>query len=225
MIKGTPELIAGRREEIINACEKLYETMSFREITLKEIGSEVPFSRPTIYNYFQTKEEIFLALYTREYDRWNEDLGRILEEHDALTPEQLADKLAASVSRREQLLKLLAMNNYDMEANSRQELLTEFKSSYGNSMKLVGELLKKYCPEMGEEDVLRFIYMFFPFMFGIYPYSHVTEKQRTAMEEAGTEFIEHTAYELTYRFLIRNLKKQHFASNEKYSGIREKIYS
>ena len=35
MIKGTPELIAGRREEIINACEKLYQTKSFKEITLK----------------------------------------------------------------------------------------------------------------------------------------------------------------------------------------------
>ena len=38
MIKGTPELIAQRREEIINAREQLYRTMNFREITLKEIG-------------------------------------------------------------------------------------------------------------------------------------------------------------------------------------------
>ena len=38
MFKGTPELITQRREEIINACEQLYQTMSFREITLKEIG-------------------------------------------------------------------------------------------------------------------------------------------------------------------------------------------
>ena len=38
MFKGTPELIAQRREEIIKACEKLYQTMSFKEITLKEIG-------------------------------------------------------------------------------------------------------------------------------------------------------------------------------------------
>ena len=37
MIKRTPELIAQRREEIINACEELYRTMSFKEITLKEI--------------------------------------------------------------------------------------------------------------------------------------------------------------------------------------------
>ena len=78
MIKGTPELIAGRREEIVNACERLYQTMSFRDITLKEIGNEVSFSRPTIYNYFQTKEEIFLALFEREYTRWNAELTAIL---------------------------------------------------------------------------------------------------------------------------------------------------
>ena len=48
MIKGTPELIARRREEIINACETLYQTMGFRDITLKAIGKATSFSRPTI---------------------------------------------------------------------------------------------------------------------------------------------------------------------------------
>ena len=38
MFKGTPEIVAQRREEIVNACEKLYQTMSFKEINLKEIG-------------------------------------------------------------------------------------------------------------------------------------------------------------------------------------------
>ena len=84
MVKKTAEQIASRREEIVNACEKLYQTMSFKEITLKEIGEEVPFSRPTIYNSFQTKEEIFLALFEREYDRWNAALKSILEDNEKL---------------------------------------------------------------------------------------------------------------------------------------------
>ena len=130
MFKGTPELIAQRREEIINACEELYQTMSFREITLKEIGNATSFSRPTIYNYFQTKEEIFLALFEREYDRWNEELTGILGSYDSLTKAELADKIAKSLTNRAQLLKLLSMNNFDMETNSRQELLTSFKVSY-----------------------------------------------------------------------------------------------
>ncbi len=205
MTKKTPEQIAGRREEIVNACEKLYGTMSFKDITLKEIGNEVPFSRPTIYNYFETKEEIFLALFAREYDRWNEDLSAILEGHDALSPEELARAVAGSLAKREQLLKLLSMNNYDMEANSRQEMLTAFKSSYGKSMRLIRALLSKFRPEMTHEDVERFVYLFFPFMFGIYPYAAVTEKQKEAMREAGVDFTYHTVYDLTYGCLIRLL--------------------
>ncbi len=98
MIKGTPELIAGRREEIINACEKLYQRVSFREITLKEIGNLTSFSRPTIYNYFETKEEIFLALFQREYNRWNEDLTSILYGNEQMTKTELAEKIALSLN-------------------------------------------------------------------------------------------------------------------------------
>ena len=206
MFKGTPELIAQRREEIINACEQLYQTMSFKEITLKEIGNVTSFSRPTIYNYFQTKEEIFLALFELEYKRWNEELKTILEENDSLTRTQMAEQIAHSLEKREQLLKLLSMNNYDMEANSRPELLTSFKEAYGSSMTIVRSILSKFCPEMGKEELQNFIYVFFPFMFGIYPYVRVTEKQKTAMKDAQVDYVYHSIYEITYNCLIRLLK-------------------
>ena len=205
MFKGTPELIAQRREEIVSACEKLYQTMSFREITLKEIGKETSFSRPTIYNYFQTKEEIFLALFELEYKRWNEDLQRILEENDSLTRTQVAEKIARSLEKREQLLKLLSMNNYDMEANSRLELLTSFKAAYGKSMANIRSIISKFCPEIGNEELDNIIYVFFPFMFGIYPYAKVTEKQKVAMKDAQVNYTYQSIYEITYNCLIRLL--------------------
>lgn len=205
MRKGTPEEIARKREEIVDACEQLYQTTSFKEITLKEISKITSFSRPTIYNYFETKEEIFLALFKREYDRWNEDLQSINEENERLTKAQLAEKIAQSLAERPQLLKLLSMNNFDMEANSRQEFLTSFKKSYGGSLRRMSRLLTKFCPDMSVSDIQNFIYIFFPFMFGIYPYTEVTEKQKTAMEEAGINYVYQTVYELTYSCLIRLL--------------------
>ncbi|MGO5292131.1 TetR family transcriptional regulator [Porcincola sp. LCP21S3_C12] len=205
MRKATREQIVQKREEIINACEQLYQKMSFREITLKEIGNITSFSRPTIYNYFETKEEIFLGLFQREYDRWNEDLTAILNGNDQLTKKELADHIANSLAGRQQLLKLLSMNNYDMEANSRQELLTAFKQSYGRSMHLMCMLLEKFCPDMGVTDIQNFIYIFYPFMFGIYPYTAVTEKQRVAMKDAGINYVYQSVYELTYSCLIRLL--------------------
>lgn len=205
MIKGTPELIATRREEIINACRRLYQTMSFKEITLKEISAATSFSRPTIYNYFQTKEEIFLALYEREYDLWNKELETILTAHEGLSRTELAELLARSLEKREQLLKLLAMNNYDMEANSRPELLVSFKRAYGKSLENMDRILQKFCPELDAARRQSFRLVFFPFMFGIYPYAAVTEKQRSAMEAADVDFRYLSIYELTLACLRRLL--------------------
>ena len=180
--------------------------MSFKDITLKEIGNVTSFTRTSIYNYFQTKEEIFLALFEREYDRWNEELTSILEENETLRKAELADKIAVSISNREQLLKLLSMNNYDMEANSRPEFLASFKEAYGASMQNICRLLQKFCPEMTVSEIQNFIYIFFPFMFGIYPYTAVTDKQRAAMKEANVDYVYQSIYEITHTCLCRLLE-------------------
>lgn len=205
MPKGSPDLTAARREEIVNACERLYQTMSFKEITLKEIGNATSFTRTSIYNYFQTKEEIFLALFEREYGRWIADLELILSRNERMGKKRLAEELAESLERREQLLKLLSMNHYDMEASSRLERLTSFKVAFGSSMETTCRILEKFCPEMSEPERQGFIYAFFPFIYGIYPYAVVTDKQREAMERAGVHYVFHSIYEIAYACLVRLL--------------------
>ena len=142
---NSEELIAARREEIINACEQLYKTMNFKDITIKEIGNVTSFKRTSIYNYFQTKEEIFLALMQREYDLWNGELQELLNEDSVSSIDELADALARSLEKRVLLLKLLAMNLYDIEENSRTEKLTEFKHSYKKAINLLESILEKFC--------------------------------------------------------------------------------
>lgn len=206
MPKGSPELTNSRKQEIINACEKLYKTKSFKEITLKEISTETSMTRTSIYNYFQTKEEIFLALLQREYELWNAELNKIMSEFPTLTGEEFADKLAKSLENRKQLLKIMSMNHYDMESNSRSERLAEFKIAYGNSLRTVMNCLEKYFPEMSNQEKQNFLYAFFPFMFGIYPYTFVTEKQRKAMESAGVDYAFMSVYEITFNFIRKFLK-------------------
>ena len=195
-----------RREEIINACEELYKKENFKDITIKQIGEKTTFSRTSIYNYFQTKEEIFLALFQREYEKWIEDLNKIYEENEKLITEELANKLAHTIEKRPTLLKLLAMNLYDMEDNSKMEALVEFKQAYGNSIKAVKRCLDKFVTNMNEEEKTNFIFSFFPFMYGIYPYAVVTTKQKEAMEKADVPFKKLTIYEIAYMGTLKLLK-------------------
>lgn len=204
MPKGSEERTNARREEIVNACAALYETMSFKEITLKEIGRQTSFTRTSIYNYFQCKEEIFLALLQREYQAWERDLEAMRRGHARMSAAQFASELARTLERRGRMLKLLSMDYYDMEANSRMEELAAFKVTYGAVMGAVARCLETFFPQMAQEDIQGFLYAFFPFLFGIYPYTVVSEKQRQAMEQAGTSYVVLSVYEIT-RSLVEKL--------------------
>ena len=202
MPKGSPVLTALRKEEIVNACERLYQTMSFKEITIKDIGAVTSFTRTSIYNYFQTKEEIFLALMQREYEHWAEEMNELAVENENMTAESFSDAIARSLEKHEQLLKLLAMNHYDMEESSRPERLTEFKVAYGASLDAVRVCVRKFFPET---DCESFIFVFFPFLFGVYPYSVATQKQIDAMRDAKMDLRMHSIYEIIYSCVMQLL--------------------
>lgn len=205
MSRGSAALTAARKEEIIQACAKLNETMSFKEITIKEIGAATSFTRTAIYNYFETKEEIFLALLQREYELWVEAMAAAMEQKETMTRDDVAQALARTLTDQPRLLRLLSMNLYDMEANSRPERLAEFKEAFGASLKTVERMLEKFVPKMDASARQRFLYAFFPFIYGIYPYTTVTEKQQIAMEQAGIPYVYQSAYDLTYSFLQKLL--------------------
>ena len=201
MPKGSEELTNARREEILAACRELYETMSFKDITIKEIGQRTSFTRTSIYNYFETKEEIFIALFQREYELFAADLDALCSREEALSPDDLAKELARALERRPLMLKLLSMNLYDMEANSRMERLVEFKAAYGESSAGLDRCLRKFVPALSAESRRAFLYAFLPFVYGLYPYTVVTDKQREAMERAGVNYVYMSTYEMAHAFL------------------------
>lgn len=201
----TKEITDIRREEIINSCDELYKNENFKDITIKQIGEKTTFSRTSIYNYFQTKEEIFLALFQREYEMWIDDLNKMYDENENLSKEEFASGLAHTIEKRPTLLKLLSMNMYDMEENSRMEVLIEFKRAYGDSIKTVKKCLDKFFKNMNEREKQEFLFSFFPFMYGIYPYAFVTDKQKESMQKAEVPFEYMTIYELAYKGILKLL--------------------
>lgn len=206
MPKGSEELTNARKEEIIDACASLYETKSFRDITIRDIGEKTSFTRTSIYNYYHSKEEIFLALLRREHEAWTEDLNGISRQYGKLSAEEFADKLARSLEKRGCMLKLMSMNIYDMEVNSRLENLADFKKSYANALQAVTCCLERFFPSMTADNIQEFLYTLFPFLFGVYPYTSHTEKQIQAMKMAHVHFISYSIYELVKPFAVRLLQ-------------------
>ena len=195
MPAASPQLADARREEIVDACAQLYQTLPFKKITLGVIGEKTSFSRTSIYNYFQTKEEIFLALLEREYAAWADDLAALAAA--PVPAETFPAAFAALVGRRGCMLKLMSMNLYDLEAGSRVENLLSFKREYGRSLRGVEACLRAHFPRCRQKEADKFVYAFFPFLFGVYPYTQVTPKQAEAMERAHIAYPRLTAAEIT----------------------------
>ena len=208
MPKGSEQLTRARKEEIIDACASLYEAMGFKDITIRDIGEKTSFTRTSIYNYFQTKEEIFLGLLQREYEAWTCDLKAIVRDHETMSPDQFAEAIAHTLEKRGCMLKLLSMNLYDMEGNSRIENLVDFKRVYADSMKALISCLEKYFPYMTETDVQEFLYAVYPFLFGIYPYTTATEKQKQAMDLAHIKYVNYSIYEITVSFISKIIRRK-----------------
>ena len=58
---------------------------------------------------------------------------------------------------------------------------------------------------MTNEEKHAFLYSFFPFMHGIYPYTAPTQKQLYAMQQAGVDFQPLSIYKMTYATLKKLL--------------------
>lgn len=205
MPRASEELTSARKDEIINACAELYGTMGFREITIRDIGARTSFTRTSIYNYFQTKEEIFLALLEREHRLWIADIEAVERENESMSVESFAVALSSTLEKRKIMLKLMSMNLYDMECNSRLENLVEFKHAYADALVAIRRCLEKFFPRMTAADIREFELAFFPFLFGVYPYTSHSEKQKAAMELAGVEYEEYSVGKIVKDFAARVL--------------------
>ena len=188
-------LIDNRREEIIDACEKLYKEVGFKNVNIKLIGENISCSRTSIYNYFETKEEIFLALVEREYLKWNNDLFKISEIDTNTSTDEFIDMIVSSLSKRKILLKLISMNMYEMEENSSYKNVKSYKTAYTEAVNLFKKCLNKLL-NYNDIEATNKAFTFFPFMIGIYPYSAVTENQKKALTELDFKYNYYSIEEL-----------------------------
>ncbi len=223
MPRGSPERTKKRKNEILDACEKVYREQGFYGVNIKEISTETSLTRPAIYNYFETKEEILLGLLVREYDGWCKELEELAASAETLSRLELAEQMAHTLEKKEILLRILNMNLFEIEQNSRVERLAEFKRRYIRATDTLTGILHSFKPGITDSECMEFCEIFSAFLFGVYPFAFHTRKQTEAMELAGIRFREPTVYQMVYRCLLRLIpnekqktKKERKTDNENH---------
>lgn len=176
-----------RRKEIIDATEKLYKTFTFRQINFTKISQETNIARSTIYNYYLNKEEIFLDIIEFKFlDMANSvdgELGRI-----KIPSKDFLNKMSSILITHYDLLVLIGLYIEQIEYVCSQEKLNEFKIHLKPFVSSCFNFLSVQFPQASQEEK-KFLYLeFIALLHGVVSACSPIEKQKVAMQKAGTYF-------------------------------------
>ncbi len=75
-----------RREQIIDSAAELFATLNFHQVLMDDVARRANLAKGTIYNYFKTKEELYLAIISDRLQHLLEILQkRVHTRNDSLT--------------------------------------------------------------------------------------------------------------------------------------------
>ena len=144
-----------------------------------------------------------LGLLSREYECWCKELEEVIPQADRCDSITLAEKIAHTLEGKEILLRILNMNLFEIELNSRVERLADFKKLYLRAITAFSGILRSYSPSISDTECEDFNNSFCAFLIGMYPLVFHTEKQKEAMKIAGVKLKEPTIYAMVYKVLIK----------------------
>src|SRR5829696_10223858 len=67
------------RNQLLDAAEEVFGRKGFHETTLKEVAELAEFSVGSVYSFFQSKDDLFRAIFTRRGDQFMEEMQDVLQ--------------------------------------------------------------------------------------------------------------------------------------------------
>lgn len=125
-----------RRNTILQAARSLFLLDPHQLPSAAHIANEAGLAKGTVYLYFRTKEEIFLALLGEEFFGLMQEIEAIFADTSTLSIPSFLHRYAAYLEAHPEFLRLDAMTYSVLEQNMSHEVLREFK------LALVAQLTK-----------------------------------------------------------------------------------
>jgi len=133
-----------RRDAILDAARTLFVEAGFFDVSMATIARQSGLAKGTVYLYFKTKEEIFLALSTEELVRWLDELDeRLGNASFPLSVEDFVTTLIHDVSERQNMKRLCSLLHLVLERNISFQEAFAFKMGLKQRSEITGKNVEK----------------------------------------------------------------------------------
>lgn len=155
-----PEDKAARRAAILYTAGRLFDSHAGQldRLTMASLAREAGVAKGTLYLYFSSKEEIFLALFLDEVEAWLAELEWGLVQGPApLAAEAAAAVVVQTLCPRTRLLNLLGLLHPVLEKNLSPQAILHFKESLWGMAAASAARIEQALPMLGPGQGLVFV--------------------------------------------------------------------
>lgn len=202
-----------RRNALLRTAWRMYtREPSFSAFTMAALAEQAGVAKGTLYLYFRTKEELFLALLETGFDAWFAAMDtRLGGDGRAWTPEDAADAVVGSIRGRETLARLLSIQPAIVEHNVEYEAALRFKRQVMRRAEATGHRLEARLPFLRAGEGARFLVHLHALVIGVWQLAEPSPVIRQVMQApelapARVDFEEDLRFLLTT--LLRGMQAQ-----------------
>ncbi|MBV1856958.1 MAG: TetR family transcriptional regulator [Nannocystaceae bacterium] len=137
-----------RRARILTEASTLLGTHPYARITMAQVAASSGLAKGTLYLYFRSKEELFLALLEEELVVWFGALRERLGTLPSVNPDILGREFASSLETRHTLSALLVILHTILEQNVDTSAALAFKLRLRDEIHAAGGTLELVWPPL-----------------------------------------------------------------------------
>lgn len=172
-----------RRNAILSTAWRMYtREPSFGAFTMAALAKQAELAKGTLYLYFRTKEELFLALLESGFDAWFDVLDARLRAEGEWEPEDAADAVVRSIRGRETLARLLSILPTIVEHNVEFEAALRFKRQVMRRAQATGQTLEARLPFLRPGEGARFLVHLHALVIGVWQLAEPSPVIRRVMQ-------------------------------------------
>jgi AcrR family transcriptional regulator len=167
-----------RQQAILTTALELFEEKSYQEITLEMVAARLGIARATLYLYFKTREELFLAVLEQLHRQFQVALGVELEtllansRENRPTIPQIADLISKTLVKHWSATRLAVLLPTVLEQNVDFETALAFKRGMLACTLPTLELLEEALPFLKGGRGTQFMLRIQTIITGLQPYTN-----------------------------------------------------
>lgn len=190
-----------KRQIILTAALQIFKRTSYNEVTMSAIADKTKLAKGTLFLYFPTKEELFLALMEAQLIEWFDAVDAELDMLKGQSPiSEISSLIANSLKERGEFTRLLAIHSTILEQNVSYKSIFKHKQIIMQRLAGTGSRLEKSLSFLQAGQGAHFILQCQALVVGLW---HLTDPSPVASAVIEKEGL--TAFKLNFYFEFENV--------------------